>query len=91
MSTETEQLIDLITEQTRDLLTEHWTDIQSYRDGDADIKISFSHALSYEGDERTVKTTIAFSHRIKDEVENSFSADQASLELGIPALPKKRK
>jgi hypothetical protein len=84
--TEPEQLIDLIAEQTRSLLQDHWADIETYRDGDSDIKLSFSHTVSYQGSERTVKTTISFSHRIKDEVENSINTAQAEL-----PLPGKRK
>jgi hypothetical protein len=79
--TEPEQLIDLIAEQTRSLLQDHWPDIDSYRDGDDEIKLAFSHTLSYEGSERTVKTTISFSHRIKDEVENSINTAQAELPI----------
>jgi hypothetical protein len=84
--TEPEQLIDLIAEQTRSLLQDHWADIETYRDGDSDIKLSFSHTLSYQGSERTVKTTISFSHRVKDEVENSIDTAQEEL----PIEPEKR-
>jgi hypothetical protein len=85
-STEPEQLIDLITAQTRRLLKDHWPDIDSYRDGDDEIKLAFAHTLSYEGSERTVKTSISFSHRIKDSVEESINTAQAEL-----PLPGKRK
>jgi hypothetical protein len=81
--TEPEQLIDLIAAQTRSLLKEHWSDIESYRDGDSEIKIGFNHALSYEGDLKVVKTTISFSHRIKDSVENSINTAQADLPLKV--------
>jgi hypothetical protein len=81
--TEPEALIDLIAEQTRSLLQDHWTDIDSYRDGDDEIKLAFSHLLSYEGSERTVKTTISFSHRIKDELENSINAAQKNLPFEV--------
>jgi hypothetical protein len=81
--TELEQLIELITAQTRQLLQDHWTDIDSYRDGDDEIKLAFSHTLSYEGSERTVKTTISFSHRIKDEVENSINTAQQELPIKV--------
>lgn len=91
MSTEPTAIIDLITEQTRDLLAKHWTEIDAYRDGDADIKLSFSHALSYEGSERTVKTTISFSHRIKDEIENSIDTAQANLPLKVTIEKGSRK
>jgi hypothetical protein len=84
--TEPEQLIDLIAAHTRQLLKDHWTDIDSYRDGDDEIKLAFSHTLSYEGDERTVKTSISFSHRIKDSVEESINTAQTEL-----PLPGKRK
>ena len=84
--TEPEQLIDLIADQTRSLLQDHWADIESYRDGDEEIKIGFSHKLSYQGSERTVKTAISFSHRVKDEVENSIDTAQEEL----PIEPEKR-
>ncbi len=81
--TETEQLIELIAAQTSNLLRDHWRDIDSYRDGDDEIKLAFSHTLSYEGSQRTVKTTISFSHRIKDEVEKSINTAQADLPLKV--------
>jgi hypothetical protein len=81
--TEPEQLIELIAAQTRGLLKEHWSDIDSYRNGDDEIKLAFSHTLSYEGDERTIKTTISFSHRIKDSVEESINTAQADLPLKV--------
>jgi hypothetical protein len=84
--TEPEQLIDLIAAQTKQLLKDHWTDIDSYRDGDDEIKLAFAHTLSYEGTERTIKTTISFSHRIKDSVEESINTAQTEL-----PLPGKRK
>ena len=83
MSTEPEQLIDLIAEQTRSLLKDHWPDIDSYRDGDDEIKLAFSHTLSYEGSERTVKTAISFSHRVKDTLEQSIDTAQADLPLKV--------
>ena len=88
--TEPEQLIDLIAEQTRSLLQDHWADIDSYRDGDDEIKLAFSHTLSYEGSERTVKTTISFSHRIKNEVENSINTAQADLPLKVTIEKRER-
>jgi hypothetical protein len=84
--TEPEQLIELIAAHTRQLLEDHWTDIDSYRDGDDEIKLAFSHTLSYEGSERTVKTSISFSRRIKDSVEESINTAQTEL-----PLPGKRK
>jgi len=84
--TEPEQLIELIAAHTRQLLKDHWLDIDSYREGDDEIKIGFSHALSYAGNERTVKTSISFSHRIKDSVEESINTAQTEL-----PLPGKRK
>jgi hypothetical protein len=87
--TEPEQLIDLITAQTRALLDSHWSDIDSCRDGEDDIKVSFSHKLSYEGSSRTVKSCISFSHRVKDEIEETF--DFAQTELPIEAPKGKRK
>jgi hypothetical protein len=83
MSTEPEQLIDLIAAQTRQLLADHWTDIDSYRDGESEIKLAFSHTLSYEGSERTVKTSISFSHRIKDSVEESINTAQQELPIKV--------
>jgi hypothetical protein len=88
MNTEIEQLIELIAAHTSSLLHEHWSLIDSYRDGDEEIKLSFSHKLSYEGSSRTVKTTISFSHRVKDEVEQSF--DTAQTELPIEAKGKRK-
>ena len=81
--TEPEQLIELIAGHTRQLLQDHWSDIDSYRDGDDEIKLAFAHTLSYEGDERTVKTSISFSHRIKDSVEESINTAQADLPLKV--------
>ncbi len=91
MTTEPEQLIDLIAAQTRSLLEDHWADIQTYRDGDADIKLSFVHTLSYEGSERTIKTTISFSHRVKDEVEESIDTAQADLPLKVTIEKRERR
>jgi len=88
--TEPEQLIELITAQTRSLLQDHWSDIDSYRDGDDEIKLSFAHTLSYEGSERTVKTTISFSHRIKDEVEQSIDTAQKELRMTIEKRGRKQ-
>jgi hypothetical protein len=81
--TEPEALIELISEQTRSLLLANWSDIDSYRDGDKDITLSFSHKLSYEGSSRTIKSTISFSHRVKDEVEQSIDTAQADLPLKV--------
>jgi len=81
--TEPTQLINLITHQTERLLQDHWADIDSCRDGDEEIKISFSHKLSYEGSERTVKTAISFSHRVKDTLEQSIDTAQADLPLKV--------
>ena len=86
---ESAQLIDLIAGQTKSLLEDHWADIDSCRDGEDDIKVSFSHKLSYEGSARTVKTVISFSHRVKDEIEESI--DTAQTELPIEARGGKRK
>jgi hypothetical protein len=91
MSTETEQLVDLIVAQTRDLLQNHWTDIDSCRDGEDDIRIGFSHKLSYEGTERTIKTTISFAHRVKDEVEESIDTAQKELPLKVTIEKGRRK
>ena len=44
---ETQAIIYLIAEQTSDLLAEHWNEIEAYRDGEAEIKIAFSHTLFY--------------------------------------------
>jgi hypothetical protein len=77
---ETEQLIELIAGQTRNLLQNHWPDIVDYLDGDK-IKIGFSHKLSYEGNERTIKTTISFAHRVKDEIEETINPAQAELPI----------
>jgi hypothetical protein len=79
--TEPEQLIELISGQTRTLLQEHWTKIENYRDGEAEIKIGFSHALRYEGNLRVVKTMISFSHSIRDQVEDSINTVQTELPL----------
>jgi hypothetical protein len=87
--TEPTQLISLITHQTERLLQDHWADIESYRDGDEEIKIGFSHKLSYQGSERTVKTAISFSHRVKDEMEQSI--DTAQQELPIKVTIRKGK
>ena len=87
--TEPEQLIELIAAHTSSLLQEHWSLIDSYRDGDEEIKVAFSHKLSYEGSNRTVKTTISFAHRVKDELEESI--DTAQTELPIEARGGKRK
>jgi hypothetical protein len=84
MSTEPTQLIELITAQTRSLLEDHWNDIDSYRDGESEIKLAFSHTLSYAGNERTVKTSISFSHRIKDSLEESINAAQQNLPIEVP-------
>jgi plasmid replication initiation protein len=81
MSTEPEQLIALIATHTRNLLKRHWSDIDSYRDGESEIKLAFSHTLSYEGSERTIKTTISFSHRIKDSLKESINSAQQILPL----------
>ncbi len=80
---EHEQLIELIAAQTRGLLQDHWSDIDSYRDGEDEIKLAFSHTLSYEGSERTVKTSISFSHRIKDSVEQSINTAQQELPIKV--------
>jgi hypothetical protein len=85
---EPEQLIELIAAHTRQLLQDHWSDIDSYRDGDEEIKVAFSHKLSYEGSSRTVKTSISFSHRVKDEIEESI--DTAQTELPIEAKGKRK-
>jgi hypothetical protein len=85
---ESQQLIDMIAGQTRALLEDHWGDIESCRDGDEDIKVSFGHKLSYEGSARTVKTVISFSHRVKDEIEESI--DTAQTELPIEAKGKRK-
>jgi hypothetical protein len=90
-STEPEQLIDLIAEQTRSLLQDHWSDIDSYRDGDDEIKLSLTHKLSYEGSTRTIKTTISFSHRVKDEVENSIDTAQEELPMKMTIEKGRRK
>jgi hypothetical protein len=89
--TEHEQLIELITAQTRNLLQDHWTDIDSCRDGQDEIKIGFSHKLSYQGTERTIKTTIAFAHRVKDEIEESIDTQQKELPLKVPIEKGRRK
>ena len=81
--TETEQLIELITTQTSNLLKNHWSDIDSCRDGDEQIKIAFSHKLSYEGSNRTVKTSISFAHRVKDEIEESIDTRQTELPMKV--------
>ncbi len=89
--TEHEQLIGLIAAQTSRLLQDHWSDIDSYRDGEDEIKLAFSHTLSYEGSERTVKTSISFSHRIKDSVEESIDTAQADLPLKVTIEKRERK
>jgi hypothetical protein len=89
--TEPEQLIDLIAGHTRQLLQDHWSDIDSYRDGDEEIKLSFSHKLSYEGSSRTVKTTISFAHRVKDELEESIDTAQTELPIKVTIEKGKRK
>jgi hypothetical protein len=89
--TEHEQLIELIATQTRNLLQDHWADIDSCRDGEEEIKISFSHKLSYEGSERTIKTTISFAHRVKDEIEESIDTQQEELPLKVPIEKGRRK
>jgi hypothetical protein len=79
--TENEQLIDLIANQTRNLLQNHWPDIQDYLD-DGEIKVSFTHKLSYEGDKRTVETTISFAApRIKDSIAESIDVRQVELPI----------
>jgi hypothetical protein len=80
MSTENEQLLNLITEQTRVLLKNHWPDILEFRDG-LDCKFSFAHTLRFEGDKRSIKTSIFFSRRIKDEVTDWLDLGQAELPL----------
>ena len=85
--TETEQLIDLIAGQTRNLLQNHWPDIVDYLDG-GEIKVNFSHKVSYENSTRTVETTISFAHRIKDSVSESIDTRQT--ELPIKANGKRK-
>jgi hypothetical protein len=85
---EPEQLIELIAAQTRLLLQNHWPDIRDFVDG-GEIKINFNHALSYEGNRRTVKTVIRFGRRVTDEIEDSI--DTAQIELPIEAREGKRK
>ena len=85
---ESQQLIDMIAGQTKSLLEDHWGDIESCRDGEDDIKVSLIHKLSYEGSARTVKTVISFSHRVKDEIEESI--DTAQTELPIEAKGKRK-
>ncbi|HXM29780.1 MAG TPA: hypothetical protein VN957_27395 [Chthoniobacterales bacterium] len=88
---ESEQLIELISEETSSLLRDHWADIQTYRDDDADIKISLAHRLSYDGSQRMVKTVITFSHRVKDEIEQSFNTAQADLPLKVTIQKRETK
>jgi hypothetical protein len=80
MSTEPEQLIELIAGQTRLLLQNHWPDIRDFIDG-GEIKIGFNHALSYEGNRRTVKTVIRFARHVTDEIEESIDTAQTELPL----------
>jgi hypothetical protein len=88
--TENEQLIDLIANQTRTLLQNHWPDILDFRDG-ADITLHFSHALSYEGAERTIETTISFARRVKDSVSESIDTAQEELPMKVTINKGKRK
>jgi hypothetical protein len=85
--TEPEQLIELIAAQTRNLLQNHWPDIVDYLDG-GEIKVGFSHKLSYENSTRTVETTISFARRIKDSISESIDTRQA--EFPIEAKGKRR-
>jgi hypothetical protein len=80
MSTETEQLIELIAGHTKLLLQNRWPDILDFRDG-ADIKVSFTHTLSYQGEQRTIKTVISFARRVKDELEDTIDTAQTELPL----------
>jgi hypothetical protein len=88
---EPEQLIELIAAQTSSLLKDHWADIDSCRDGEDEIKLAFSHTLSYAGSERTVKTSISFSHRIKDQIEQSIDTQQSELPIKVTIEKRKTK
>lgn len=81
MSIETEQLIELISSQTRVLLQNHWPNLLDCRDGDGEVKVAFTHSMSEQGHERTVKTVISYGRRIKDELEESINTKQIDLPL----------
>ena len=83
VASDNERVVDLIVENTRTLLNDHWQQILEFRadanDGIEEVKVGLSHALSYDGRTRTVKSTISFSHRVKDSIEESIDLDQIPL------------
>jgi len=78
---ETQQIIDAVSNQTKVLLQNHWLDIDDFRNGEESIKLGFSALIKYEGQKRTVETTISFAKRVKDSATEYIDTDQMDLDL----------
>ena len=76
-----EEIIKLIVKQAKSLLANHWLDIEEYRDGAAEIKVSFASKIDVSGPAPIVETSLSFSKRVKDSVTDSVETDQGNLSL----------
>ena len=87
---ENEQIIELITNHVKILLENHWLDISDFRNGEDSIKISFSHNIDYEGQERVIESTISFGKRIKDSTVDRIDTQQITLEFNSSGAKRRR-
>lgn len=76
-------VINLVVGNTKTLLEDYWGQILSFRqrskNGELALNVGLAHELSFEGSERTVKSTLTFSQRSKHSIENSVDVLQQKL------------
>jgi hypothetical protein len=87
---EAKRIAELIASQSESLITSHWPDIEEYRDEDEEMKVSFSHQITYAGQKRIVKSTISFNKRMKDTLADEFDTTQRNFDFVEPAKRRGR-
>jgi hypothetical protein len=89
---ENARFIEMITEKTRQLLEDDWPDLETMRGNEQKIRISLVHTLSWEGNERRVKSAVSFGRRFKHSIEDTFQINQLEMpELAGDGFGKKKK
>ena len=87
---EAERIAELIASQSKNLIASHWPDIEEYRDEEEQMKVSFSHQITYAGQKRIVESTISFNKRMKDTICDEFDTVQRNFDFVEPAKRRGR-
>jgi hypothetical protein len=83
LDTNSAQIIEELLASTEALLNQHWKEIDELReDQDRRIGVTARFRIDYNGEERAIKTTLAWGLRYSDSRESTVDPRQPELGVG---------